>query len=221
MGEVIPLLTDKECEACIVFLKKMHEGATQSVESVASPAFQNLSLRELFTEKKAGVKGSEKKTAQKKPAKIAPSPRSSSKRAVRKRALWSDDDGGGEGDDAEFVREFQKKAFKRRQEKQQQIKKPKKNLIKKNGKQLKPWDPAKHGFVVSVDSYEKDADALVVNAKVSAHGKAKVHRVLVKPDVVDEISEEHWPRMSEYFAKHEMPASFGATRFAKICANHK
>ncbi len=75
--------------------------------------------------------------------------------------------------------------------------------------------------VVGVESYAKDADALVVNAKLSARGKSKVHRVLVKPDVVDKINEEYWPRMSEYFAEHEMPASFGDSRFGKFCAKKK
>jgi hypothetical protein len=50
MGEVIPFLTDDECDACIEFLRNIHAAATQSIESVSSPAFQNLSLRELLTE---------------------------------------------------------------------------------------------------------------------------------------------------------------------------
>jgi hypothetical protein len=49
MGEMIPLLTDDECDACIMFLKNTYDRATQRIESVASPALQNLSLRELLT----------------------------------------------------------------------------------------------------------------------------------------------------------------------------
>jgi hypothetical protein len=222
MGEVVPLFTDEECDACIAFLKQSYTKATQSVESVASPAFQKLSLRELLIEK-AGVEGKvvqEKKKTPKKP-KVALSPRASSKRAVRKRALWSEEEDDEEDrDDAEFDGSFQKKKAK-----EELIKKPKENASKKpkkvRGELVKPWDAAKHGVVVGVVTYYKEADGLVVDAKVSAHGKSKVHRALVKPEVVDKIKEEHWPKMSEYFEKHDMPASFKATRFAKFCANKK
>jgi hypothetical protein len=226
MGEVIPFLADEDCDACIQFLKKMHDAATQSVESVAfSPAFQKLSLRELLTTaEKADVKGTAKAASEgkkiPKAPKIAVSPRASSTRVVRKRTLWSEDDDGNDERDAEFVREFQKKAFKK--QKELQITKPKKNDgLKKNGVQSQLWDAAKHSVVVGVESYDKTADALVVNAKVSAHGKAKVHRVLVKPEVIDKIKEENWPQMSVYFSEHEMPASFAASRFAKSCAKKK
>jgi hypothetical protein len=76
-------------------------------------------------------------------------------------------------------------------------------------------------MLVGVVTYlYKEADGLAVDAKLSAHGKAKVHRVLVKPVDVDMINEEYWLRMSEYFEKekHDMPASFKGTRFAKFCA---
>jgi hypothetical protein len=232
MGEMIPLLTDEECDACVVFLRNTYDKATQRIESVASPALQNLSLRELLTavEEEAVVEGSlvsEKKKA----LGMTLSPRPSSKRAARKRALWSEgDEGEDDQGDAEFVGEQKLKKVKPPKVKvikkliDKGVKKPKKNVIKveKNGeqKQLKPWNSAKHSFVVGVEAYDKTAGALVVNAKVSAHGKAKVHRILVKPDVIDKISEEHWPQMSSFFAEHEIPASFEGTRFAKFCANH-
>ncbi len=145
---------------------------------------------------------SEKKKTPKQP-KVAPSPRASSRRAVRKRALWSEwDDGEGADDEeegeSELVGKSKRKITKKpKPQGQGQIKKPrimvhkkqKKNAgLKKKGDQIKPWVAGKHCVVVGVQSFDKDADALVVNAKLSAHGRAKVHRVHVKPDVVDKKS---------------------------------
>ena len=98
MGEVIPFLTDDECDACIKFLKETHANATRTADSVASPAFQNLSLRELFDEKIVVKAGGEKQREKKVPKLPKPSlsPREPSQRRVRKRALWGEDEGEGE-----------------------------------------------------------------------------------------------------------------------------
>jgi hypothetical protein len=190
MGEVIPLLTDNECDACINFLKKVHANATRSVESVPSPAFQKLSLRELLA--KAGGEEEGQVRNEKKPqkkSKSAPSPRPPSGKRASKRALW-------EADDVVPVRK-------------RSVKKAK---VAKDYK-VRAWDTKKHSVIVSGVRYDAGRDALVVDAKLSTHGRSKANRVFVRPEDVDRISEEYWPILEKCFVQQEVPASFKATRF--------
>jgi hypothetical protein len=209
MGEVVPLFTDEECEACVTFLKQKYAAATQSVESVASPAFQNLSLRELFSDKAEDQERKEKKSAGK--PKVAPSPRAPSGRKARKRALWTED-----GDDDEDEEEVVKKSAVKNIKKQVDGK-----VVKKLEKDSDKWNAEKHGVIVDVVKYDKERDALIVDAKLSAHGKSKIHRVAVSPVSVDKIGKEHWPKIAAYFAKHGVPAPFKETRVAAFRADKK
>jgi hypothetical protein len=196
MGEVVPLLTDGECDACEDFLKNVYERATASVESVSSPAFQNLSLRELLIKKEdeaggaAAKKTEGKKSLGKSLQRRSVLPRAPSKRKVtRKRALWGD-----EGEEEEVAKKAPQQAVQR-------------------------WDAKKHGVIVDVVSHDKDA--LIVDAKLSAHGRSKVHHVAVHPADIDEIEREYWPKMATCFKKHKLPASFAKTQFAAFCADNK
>ncbi len=204
MGDVIPLLTDAECDACVKFLKSIHATATQSVESVSSPAFQNLSLRELLTEKAvvAEEQGRKEKKTPKNPKAAAPSPRAPSERKASKRSLWGD----GEVDEEVPVK---KRSIKGKNG----IKKPKVAKKQKKDTKIRDWDAKKHGVIVDVVKYDAGRDALIVDAKLSTHGRSKANRVHVRANDVDKISEEYWPKFVAYISEHEMPASFKATRF--------
>ncbi len=189
MGEVIPFLMDDECDACIEFLKDIYATATQSVESVSSPAFQNLSLRELLTEKAVVAQGRKEKRTR------TPFERKASKRSL-------------EVDEGVPVK-------KRSTRGGNEIKKPKKHVQKKDNK-IRGWDAKKHGVIVDVVGCEAGRDALVVDAKLSEHGKSRVRRVYLSSVSVDKISEEYWPKLAAYFSEHEMPQSFEATRLGSF-----
>ncbi len=216
MGEVIPFFTDEECDACIDFLKKTYLAATESVQSLSSSAFQDLTLRELLTRKaelqngpEASVEAKEKKLPipkkSKKPPKIAASPRAPSARKVHKRALWVDDD-VEEGDEDGNVEE---------KKKQIKVQKPQER------KEFQRWDAEKHKIVLNVVAYDDRRDALVVNAKLSSHQRAKENRVYVYSADIDKIGKECWPNMEPYFVNHEIPPSFQASRFGTFCARKK
>jgi hypothetical protein len=195
MGEVIPLLTDSECGACIGFMKEMYGKATTRVEAVSSPAYQKLSLRELFTEKAAHAHAQAQTQAAQpekkkkvKPAR-APVPRVSRKRSP----AWQGEDEEGPAAPS-----------------------PKKTVVKpqRQAQGLSVWDTRLHAVVVAAEAYDAGLEALVVRAKGSLHGRAKEHRVLLPASVVDQVRRGYW-QMLRAALPVELPASFRGTAFGR------
>ncbi len=204
MGEVVPFLTDEDCDACVASLKKTYAKATQSIVSVSSPALQNKSLRELLIGGE-GVDGEKDSTAKKIKKDLAP--RSPSARKARKCLVELEEDEEEQDGDGEF-----------RAPKSRTSVSGSKGPKKSKKAQVKRWNQEKHSVIVDAISYDDTHDAIVVDAKLSTHGKAATRRVLVYPADVDKISEEYWTELSSLFLNKDMPAAFKETRFAAFCA---
>ncbi len=180
--------------------------------SLSSPACQNLSLRELLTEKVVGSRSGTGKPAKKllttPVKKVSASSHSSSKRQVRKRASWSGS-GEDEEDDKKESGTKKKKTTKRQAKKKEGEK-----------KDPKKWNPEKHSvYIVGAESFDTERDVMIVDAKASTHHRAKTNRVQIGADDIDEVKQVYWSMMAIVFAELEMPVSFEATRFAS--ANNK